>query len=234
MSGSDSGAISGIVLAGGRASRFGSDKLTAAFDDVPLLDRAVAAVAAGCSEVIVVLAPDDDRELPVAAVPVRRVFDPAPHRGPLVGLLAGLEAAREPVVLVAGGDMPTLSPDVLAALVRALTAAEAWADAAVLVQRGVARPLPAVVRNGAATQAARRVIADGERSLDGAPPRPADPRARRGRVARPRSGRRDPARHRSAGGSPRIVPDMTNASAGGTDAFVGGGSRELGGQLRYG
>jgi molybdopterin-guanine dinucleotide biosynthesis protein A len=29
----------------------------------------------------------------------------------------------------------------------------------------VARPLPAVFRNGAATQAARRVIADGERSL---------------------------------------------------------------------
>jgi molybdenum cofactor guanylyltransferase len=154
-------AVSGIVLAGGRASRFGSDKLTAEFDAVPLLDRAVAAIASSCSEVIVVLAPDDDRELPAAAVPVRRVFDPKRHRGPLVGL----EAAREPVVLVAGGDMPTLSPDVLAALVRALTAAEAWADAAVLVQRGVARPLPAAFRNGAATQAARRVIADGERSL---------------------------------------------------------------------
>ena len=165
MSVADTAAISGIVLAGGRASRFGSDKLTAAYDDVPLLDRAVAAVAAGCSEVIVVLAPDDDRELPAAAVPVRRVFDPAPHRGPLVGLLAGLEAAREPVVLVAGGDMPTLSPEVLAVLVRALSAAEAWADAAVLVQRGVARPLPAVFRNGAATEVARRVIADGERSL---------------------------------------------------------------------
>ena len=165
MSDADTGAISGIILAGGRARRFGSDKLTAAYDDVPLLDRAVAAVAAGCSEVIVVLAPDDDRELPAAAVPVRRVFDPAPHRGPLVGLLAGLEAAREPVVLVAGGDMPTLSPEVLAVLVRALSAAEAWADAAVLVQRGVARPLPAVFRNGAATQASRRVIADGERSL---------------------------------------------------------------------
>jgi molybdenum cofactor guanylyltransferase len=165
MSESETGAISGIVLAGGRASRFGSDKLTAAFDDVPLLDRAVAAVAAGCSEVIVVLAPGDNRELPVAAVPVHRVFDPSPHGGPLVGLLAGLEAAREPLVLAAGGDMPTLSPDVMAALVRALAASEVWADAAVLVQRGVVQPLPAVFRNGAATEAARRVIAGGERSL---------------------------------------------------------------------
>lgn len=159
------GGVSGIVLAGGRSSRFGSDKLAARLDDEPLLARAVAAIAAECTEVVVVLAPDDDRELPGARVPVRRVFDPDRHGGPLVGLLAGLEEAREPVVLVAGGDMPTLSSAVLGALVRALSAAEGSRDAAVLVQRGVARPLPAAFRNGAATQVARRLLADGERSL---------------------------------------------------------------------
>jgi molybdenum cofactor guanylyltransferase len=162
------GGVSGIVLAGGGSSRFGSDKLLATFDGVPLLDRAVAALAhhaVGCSEIVVVVAPGDDRQLPSAAVPVRRALDPATHGGPLVGLLAGLEVAREPVVVVVGGDMPTLSPDVLAALLRALTAAEGSADAVVLVQRGVARPLPAAFRNGAATQVARRVIGDGERSL---------------------------------------------------------------------
>jgi molybdopterin-guanine dinucleotide biosynthesis protein A len=162
------GGVSGIVLAGGRSSRFGSDKLAAPFGGVPLLDRAVAAIAdpvIGCSEIVVVLAPGDDRELPSAALPVRRALDPAAHGGPLVGLLAGLEAAREPVVLVVGGDMPTLSPDVLAALLRALLAAERSADAAVLIQRGVRRPLPAVFRNGAASPLARRLIGDGERSL---------------------------------------------------------------------
>ncbi len=165
MSGSG---VSGIVLAGGGSSRFGSDKLIARFDGIPLLDRAVAALAervVGCSEIVVVLAPGDDRALPAAAVPVRRTRDPATHGGPLIGLLAGLEVAREPVVIVVGGDMPTLSADVLAMLLRTLTAAEGSADAAVLVQRGVARPLPAAFRNGAATQVARRVIADGERSL---------------------------------------------------------------------
>ncbi len=159
--------VSGIILAGGRSSRFGSDKLAARFDGVPLLDRAVAALAgvASCSEIVVVLAPGDDRELPSAGVPVRRTLDPAEHGGPLIGLLAGLEAAREPIVLVAGGDMPMLSPEVLAALLRALMAAEGSADAAVLVQRGVRRPLPAAFRNGSATQVARRLIGDGERSL---------------------------------------------------------------------
>jgi molybdopterin-guanine dinucleotide biosynthesis protein A len=164
---SDAG-VSGIVLAGGSSSRFGSDKLAARFDGVPLLDRAVAAladVAVGCSEIVVVVAPGDDRELPAAAVPVRRAVDPAAHGGPLIGLLAGLEVAREPIVVVVGGDMPTLSPDVLAALLRALTATDGSADGAVLVQRGVARPLPAALRNGAATQRARSLIGDGERSL---------------------------------------------------------------------
>ena len=159
--------VSGIVLAGGRSSRFGSDKLAAQLDGVPLLDRAVAVLAdaaIGCTEIVVVLAPGDDRELPEAATTVRRTVDPAAHGGPLVGLLAGLEAAREPIVLVIGGDMPTLSPEVLATLVRALTATEG-ADAAVLLQRGVARPLPAALRNGAATQVARRIIGAGERSL---------------------------------------------------------------------
>jgi molybdenum cofactor guanylyltransferase len=160
--------VSGIVLAGGRSSRFGGDKLAAHYEGVSLLERAVAALvdpAVGCTEVIVVLAPGDERELPAAAVPVRRAVDPERGGGPLIGLLAGLEVAREPVVLAAGGDMPTLAPAVLSALVRALDAAGSGSAAAALVQRGVLRPLPAALRNGAATQSATGLIADGERSL---------------------------------------------------------------------
>lgn len=159
--------VSGIVLAGGASRRFGADKLTVTVEGSSMLERAVASVAAISAEVIVVVAPGDDRPLPVdaVAVPVRRAEDPETHGGPLVGLLAGLEAAREPIAVVAGGDMPTLSVDVLHALVRSLLAAEGTVDAAILVRHGVDRPLPAVVRNGAATQAARRVLGEGERSL---------------------------------------------------------------------
>lgn len=156
--------VSGIVLAGGRSMRFGADKLAARIGEESLLERAVAALAGQAAEVVVVLAPGDERALPVAVVPVRRAVDPEPHAGPLVGLLAGLEAAREPLVVVAGGDMPTLSPDVLAALIRALDATPG-AEATALVQRGHVRPLPAAVRNGTATEAARRLIGAGERSL---------------------------------------------------------------------
>ena len=161
-------AVSGIVLAGGRSSRFGSDKLAARYGESSLLELAVSALETMCSEVIVVLAPGDERALPhrgANGVPVERAVDSEPFGGPLVGLLAGLEAAREPLAAVAGGDMPSLSPEVMRLLVRALAASDGSRDAAVLVQRGEMRPLPCVVRNGAATQAARRLLGDGERSL---------------------------------------------------------------------
>ena len=157
--------VSGIVLAGGASRRFGTDKLAATLDGRPLLERAVEAVAVVAAEVVVVLAPDDDRLLPaVPGVPVRRARDPEPYGGPLVGLLAGLEAAREPIAVVAGGDMPTLSADVLRVLVAPLVAMETE-DAAVLVRHGVDQPLPAAVRNGAATHAARQLLGQDERSL---------------------------------------------------------------------
>jgi molybdenum cofactor guanylyltransferase len=157
-------AASGLVLAGGRSSRFGSDKLKAAIDGRTLLERAVDAVAVVAVEVIVVCAPDDDRRLPSATVPVRRAMDPEAFGGPLVGLLAGLEAAAEPIVIVVGGDMPTVRPAILEALVGALVRSPHSA-AAVLGRGGRLVPLPAALRTGAATDVTRRLVADGERRL---------------------------------------------------------------------
>ena len=157
--------VSAIVLAGGRSSRYGSDKLSATLDGRALLDRGIEAVSTVSDEVLVVLAPGDNRALPRSVVAVRRVVDPELHGGPLVGLLAGLEEAGQPLVLVTGGDMPTLSPAVLGAMIRALVASESGADAVVLVSRGDRVPLPAVLRTGAATAVARRLVGDGERRL---------------------------------------------------------------------
>src|SRR4029078_12760390 len=106
------------------------------------LGRAVDSVAAISSEVIVVVAPGDERALPDrAGVPVRRVVDPEAHGGPLVGTLAGPEAAQQPLVVVAGGDMPTLSVDVLNSMVRTLVATEGSTDAALLVRHRAGPPL---------------------------------------------------------------------------------------------
>ena len=98
---------------GGRSTRFGRDKLAEPVDGRPLLHHAVEAVAAVATDVIVVAPPDVDLAVPEG---VRLVHDEAPFEGPLAGCMTGLIAAREPLVVVAGGDMPSLEPAVLALL----------------------------------------------------------------------------------------------------------------------
>jgi molybdopterin-guanine dinucleotide biosynthesis protein A len=162
-------AASGLVLAGGRSSRFGRNKLAEPLGGRPLLAHAVAAVGSVAREVIVLLPPVGEppplpRSVGADRIPVRIARDPEPFGGPLVALLAGLERASEPFALVVGGDMPGLAGPVLAALLRALDASED-VDAAVLEFRGRRQALPAALRVGAATTAAHRLLGEGERSI---------------------------------------------------------------------
>jgi molybdenum cofactor guanylyltransferase len=156
--------VSAIVLAGGRSSRFGSDKLAARVGSGTLLDRSVAAVAVVAVEIVVVVAPGDDRTPAPVGRLIRIVADATAHGGPLVGLLAGLEAISQPLAIVVGGDMPDLQPEVLGLLVRRLIAEPAM-GAVVLRSRGALVPLPAAVRTGAATDWVGRLVSDGERRL---------------------------------------------------------------------
>jgi molybdopterin-guanine dinucleotide biosynthesis protein A len=152
----------GIVLAGGRSSRFGADKLTATYRRMPLLHHAVLRLAAICDDVVVVLAPGADG----AGLPpgVRTANDPEEGQGPLAGLHAGLLAApRAEVVLVVGGDMPDLQPSVARELLRVLD--EAGVDAAVLTEDGRNRPLPCALRTRPATEAVHALLHAGHRRL---------------------------------------------------------------------
>ena len=145
---------SAIVLAGGRSSRFGRDKLAEPIDGQPLLLHAIEAVRALASEVLVIAAPDGDPDVPSDVVVVH---DPSPYEGPLAGLAAGLQAANEPVCLVVGGDSPTLRADVLGLLVGALD--DSSIDAAAAVHH-------AQLRFGDEVVAARRLAAARELDLE--------------------------------------------------------------------
>jgi molybdopterin-guanine dinucleotide biosynthesis protein A len=154
------GRVAAIVLAGGRSSRFGRDKLAETIDGRPMLDHAIGAVAAIATEIVVV-GPSDGAS--VARSDVVTVNDEHPFEGPLAGLAAGLHALDPAVerVLVVGGDMPTLVPAVLDRLVAALESHEA----AVLADDDGPRPLPLAVRPSAASPAVDRLIDHGERRL---------------------------------------------------------------------
>jgi molybdopterin-guanine dinucleotide biosynthesis protein A len=161
--------LGAVVLAGGRSSRFGTDKMRALIDGRPLLDRSIAAVRSVASTVVVVLAPRATRDLPADIIVAR---DVQAFEGPLAGLAAGLAAMPPHIerVLVVGGDMPTLSTPVLALLLGALGPSGGidHAAAAVLDEGG---PMPMAVRASAAGLAARELLATGERRLRALPER---------------------------------------------------------------
>ena len=156
--------VTAIVLAGGRSSRFGRDKLVEPIDGRPMLHLAIDAVRPLADAVLVVTAPGFQ---PLVPDGVRIVHDPEAFGGPLAGLLAGLDAGTSPVVLVAAGDMPELVFQVGQTLLAEVV--ERGAAAAVLEEQGRLRPLPMALRREPARAAARRLIDAGERRLRALP-----------------------------------------------------------------
>jgi molybdopterin-guanine dinucleotide biosynthesis protein A len=158
----------GIVLAGGESARFGSDKLEAELEGRTLLDLAVAAVGAVVPMVIVVFEPGSRRRIESPpGVDVVTTRDAVTHGGPLSGLEAGLDASIEAGadrVVVVGGDMPTLEPSVLAALI-SLVGGSSGAAAAAAVVGGAVRPLPCALRAVEAAAATRELLRSPDRSL---------------------------------------------------------------------
>lgn len=101
----------GAILAGGRATRFGSDKALARFGDTTLLGHALASLRPHVATLIVV----GRTTAPVATTP----DIPAPDLGPLGGIAGALAyAAREGfgAVLTTACDTPMLPPELIAAL----------------------------------------------------------------------------------------------------------------------
>lgn len=152
--------VTAIVLAGGRSSRFGRDKLAETFGGRTVLEQSIAAVGPLVRETVVVTASDGAPAVPDDVVLVR---DPRPYEGPLSGLLTGLRVATQPVVLLVGGDMPTMVDPVLGLLLAEL--ADPMIEAAMLEDDGRGRPLPGAFRVAAALAAAERLVAGGDRSL---------------------------------------------------------------------
>lgn len=169
-------AVAGIVLAGGRSRRFGRNKLAASMPDgLTVLAHAVEAVASVVDLVAVVIPPEGPipDSLPPNGLVVR---DPQAFDGPVAGILAGLEAldgTADSIVVIAGGDMPWMLPDVLRLLVDALEAdpdatcarlGPATLDAAATGDEPAA-VLPCALRLGAARAAARSAFAEDDRRL---------------------------------------------------------------------
>jgi len=118
--------ISGIVLAGGRSSRMGSDKASLMLDGHSLLHRTVAALDAVADEVVIVRAPGQSIPLVQTRGSLVVVEDPVEGQGPLFGMATGLGASSGRIALVVGVDHPFLRPALLRLLVERIRGGERW------------------------------------------------------------------------------------------------------------
>lgn len=151
--------ITALVLAGGRSTRFGSDKASAVLAGRPMLDWVVTACAEGCSPVIVARA--RGQVLPAVSVPTEGVEDFVEGAGPLAGLAAGLRATTTEFAFATSCDAPLLRPELIALLAREL----AEFDVACPEVHGRLQPLVAVYRASSTLLAAEQALAAGDSSL---------------------------------------------------------------------
>lgn len=96
--------ITGVILAGGRSSRFGSEKGLAVFDGMSFAARVAMALRPFVAEVHVVSRGDGYGEM------ADQVYgDRIPGKGPLGGLHAALQRIATPWLLLVACDMPMLT-----------------------------------------------------------------------------------------------------------------------------
>jgi molybdenum cofactor guanylyltransferase len=152
--------VTGVILCGGSARRFGGrDKPLALLKGSMLVEHVRIRLAPQVARIVI----SCNRNLDV----YRRwgdtiVTDAVAQRGPLSGLLAGMEAATTPYVFACPGDAPLLPPTLIERLARALDGCAA--DVAFPHDGERPQHLFVLVRRSAVDRV-RRYLADGGRAV---------------------------------------------------------------------
>ena len=149
--------ITGIVLAGGKSSRFGRNKSTERLLGRSLLERVVEGLAKVCDPILVVTGADSvTPELP-SHYHASRVRDFEEAEGPLQGLRSGLSHSDTPYSFVASCDMPFLNDSVIERMTEWCSREEAY-DAIVPVVEGKPQVLHSIYHRRMATTIERIML----------------------------------------------------------------------------
>jgi len=143
--------MKGIVLAGGKSRRFGSDKALAQVDGVPMLQRAVDLLSELKLDPCVIT--NEEQAYPFLDCETR--VDSVPNQGPLGGVFTALCAFKSTPLLILTCDMPALHKDVLCFLMK-----ERCSEAAVTVfcqLSGAYQPFPGIYRSELAGEAKQHI-----------------------------------------------------------------------------
>ncbi len=98
----DANALSGVVLAGGKSSRFGTDKAMFHYRGKPLLEHALEILMPLCNEMLISTNKPDN----YSGFDAKSVADSYQNSGPLGGIHSALTAAKNDRIAVISCDTP--------------------------------------------------------------------------------------------------------------------------------
>ncbi len=104
---------SGVILAGGKSSRFGKDKALVQFEGKPLVKWVMEVIDEVVDEVILSLSSEPENYNFVGGLGknIRIVIDAKPGLGPISGLFSSFKEAKGDYVAVAPCDSPFIKPE---------------------------------------------------------------------------------------------------------------------------
>jgi molybdenum cofactor guanylyltransferase len=163
--------ITGLVLAGGRGERMGgADKGLLDWHGEPLAQRVLRRLAAQVGPMLISANRHPER---YAAFGVPVLADDSGSdagsgfAGPLAGFLAGLRAARTPLLMAVPCDAPDFPLDLVARLADALTVSAADVAVPTLSSEAGPRPQPVfcLMRTAAVGRSIEQALADGHHKV---------------------------------------------------------------------
>ncbi|NQT74258.1 MAG: molybdenum cofactor guanylyltransferase [Chloroflexi bacterium] len=105
--------MASIVLAGGRSTRLGRDKVSLVIGGEGLLQRTINHLKRLNQEIILVLAQGQPLSKLDSSTDVRLAMDVELGKGPLVGVYSGLKASNDDYNVVVACDMPFLNVELM-------------------------------------------------------------------------------------------------------------------------
>jgi molybdopterin-guanine dinucleotide biosynthesis protein A len=150
--------LTGYVLAGGKSSRFGSDKARAIFHGVPLIVGVAATLRDSCHDIFAVADTTDK----YADLGLPTVKDLQPGEGPLAGLEAALShhliRHGDGWIVLASCDMAGLKTVWTEEILKRIPAAEAQAALAIAFRGEFWQPFPAAFHTKLLPLVSQRLI----------------------------------------------------------------------------
>ncbi len=110
--------VRGYVLAGGQSRRMGTDKALISVHGQTAVERQCRLLEPLCPQGVFVAGA---RFVPATNFPWLVIQDPTPDSGPITGILSALRHAQRGIAIIVAVDLWSLTADIVAALVRAMT-----------------------------------------------------------------------------------------------------------------